>query len=59
MFGKLKNLIKQVEMIWEYLDAHKEDIAKLQKDLKSAQETIKKLTPAVPAKTTTTKKTTK
>jgi peptidoglycan hydrolase CwlO-like protein len=53
MFGKLKNLLKQVEMIWEYLDAHKEDIAQLQKDVKATQATLKKLTPPTPPKKTT------
>lgn len=56
MFGKLKGLLTQVELIWAYIDTHKSEIAQLQKDLKAAQATIKKLTAPAPAPT---KKTTK
>lgn len=56
MFGKLKKLVNQIELIWAYIDTHKDEIAQLQKDLKAAQTTIKKLTASTPAPT---KKTTK
>ena len=56
MFGKLKKLVNQIELIWAYIDTHKDEIAQLQKDIKAAQTTIKKLTASTPAPT---KKTTK
>jgi len=58
MFGKLKKLINQIELIWAYIDTHKDQIAQLQKDLKATQATIKKLTAPAPAPAPT-KKTTK
>jgi HAMP domain-containing protein len=51
MFGKLKKLILDVEAIWVYIEAHKSEIADLQKELKATQATIKKLAPPAPKKT--------
>jgi len=35
MFGKLKHLIAQIEAIWEYLDEHKDEIAKLKAEVEA------------------------
>jgi prefoldin subunit 5 len=53
MFGKLKALINDVQAIYVYIEAHKAEIAQLQKDLASVQKTVKSLTPAKPVKKTT------
>jgi hypothetical protein len=52
MFGKLKKIVIEIEALWAYVNAHKDDIAQLQKELKATQATLKKLTPPAPVKKT-------
>ena len=51
MFGKIKQLIADVTAIYGYLEAHKSQIAQLQKDLAATQKAVKALAPTTVKKT--------
>jgi peptidoglycan hydrolase CwlO-like protein len=51
MFGKIKQLVADVTTIYGYIEAHKSQIAQLQKDLAATQKAVKALVPTTVKKT--------
>jgi hypothetical protein len=46
MFGKVKKLFQELEVIWASVDAHAKDIAQLEKDLAALKKDVRTLVPA-------------